>query len=177
MDTDIQKLKRNYEATKDSSSMITLYHTLIRIGNLDDAKKLLEDFASNRVLATFHLCKICGITLSDICQYRMWKNLRTKDYLIVCRNSKCLNWIDNHSDTFKEVEWSRGGPGRFILVCGSCPFRENFDCKHPDLTSNGGTGLEVKFDTSLPSININFGTHCKTISNRPAISCIGNKKG
>lgn len=111
---------------------------------------------------TFQGCQLCGHKLAydDICAYRMWQRCDNKDnpvedYLITCNNDACFKRIDDDPLLFIEVPWSRGGPGRFMLLCGDCPNRKDWSCLHPNLKSNGGEGLLVNFaQTFLTGIRI-----------------------
>ena len=99
---------------------------------------------------TFKRCQLCGHVSphDDICEFRMWQRCDAQDnliesYLVTCGSEACFQKIDADPILFREVPWSQGGPGRFMLLCGDCPNRKEFDCQHPNLKSNGGKGLLV----------------------------------
>jgi hypothetical protein len=97
---------------------------------------------------TFKKCQLCEHTSDDICEFRMWQRCDEQDnliesHLITCNSEACFQQIDADPILFREVPWSQGGPGRFMLLCGNCPNRKEFDCQHPNLKSNGGKGLLV----------------------------------
>jgi hypothetical protein len=125
------------------------------------------------------VCTFCDRSGGDICDYRMWQKTDTNDkpvdaYMIACTGAACRKRIDDDQALFIEVPWGVGGPGKFMLLCGDCTHRDGFSCKHPNLKSNGGTGLEVKF-SNLPIFNsfICGPDDCKTMP-APASWCVGN---
>jgi hypothetical protein len=113
---------------------------------------------------SFDTCQICGKTSDDICTFRLWQECDDRDqpepgnYLLVGETC-CRSKIHEHPRLYNEVPWGRGVPGGFVLVCGSCPFREGFHCTHPNLKSNGGDGLLVDFSNPLGgmTVHLNFG--------------------
>mgnify|MGYP001566447768 CR=1 FL=1 len=126
----------------------------------------------------FKVCAFCGRSGGDICDFRMWQKTDAKDkpiddYLVVCRDAKCADRIDKDSMLFIEVPWGAGGPGRFMLLCGDCPHRSGFSCKHPSLKSNGGSGLEVKFSGAIPDVILCGSTGCQVLP-KPAAWCVGH---
>lgn len=128
----------------------------------------------------FKVCAFCGRSGGDICDYRMWQKTDAKDkpvddYMIVCRDDACRRKIDDDPMLFIEVPWGAGGPGRFMLLCGDCPSRSGFVCKHPALKANGGSGLEVKFSQAIPGMFL-CGSHGCQILPSPAVSCVGNSR-
>ena len=143
-------------------------------------------------LDTFKRCQLCGYESSDICEFRMWNECDDNDkpeannILVLCRFD-CAEYMDQHPRLYLEVPWSNGGPGKFMLLCGNCQFRQGVMCTHSDLKANGGEGLEVKYDGRLPNVTICFNTEanpeadtvipCKRgpIS-RAAIECAGLDK-
>jgi len=130
----------------------------------------------------FKICSFCGHTSSDICEFRMWQRTDSQDkpidaYIIVCQQAACRKRIDDDPMLFIEVSWGGGGPGKFMLLCGNCPHRQEYACKHPNLKSNGGPGLEVKF-SGFPIFNVMIcgSGGCRTLD-RPATYCAGNPAG
>lgn len=127
----------------------------------------------------FKRCIFCDRTSDDICEFRMWQKTDKSDkpvddYFIACTEPACRKKIDDDPMLFIEVPWGRGGPGKFMLLCGDCPHRDGFNCRHPSLKSNGGAGLGVRF-SSLPI----FGTFicgesgCRIVP-APATWCAGH---
>lgn len=100
---------------------------------------------------TFAFCQLCGRTFSDICDVDLWQECDDVDqptgpYLLLGRGCGCKKDIlQPHPRLYRHVPWGRGGPGRFTLLCGSCPYRAGFECTHPNLAANGGSGLLVHF--------------------------------
>lgn len=140
---------------------------------------------------TFCRCQLCGFTnhdgsRPDICEFRMWWEADDEDHvtedcpvLITCKGPQCKKVIDDHPRLYQEVPWSRGGPGRFMLLCGNCKFRQGTRCTHPNLRGNGGPGLEVQFSTLFGgSLHVCFadGTGMGPEAFTPATSCEGNPK-
>ena len=126
-------------------------------------------------------CAFCGLSGGDICDYRMWQKTDAQDkpindYMIACRGDACADKIDKDPALFIEVPWGAGGPGRFMLLCGDCPHRSGFACKHPALKTNGGTGLEVRFSSWLPGVIVCGSKGCQIIP-KPATSCVGHPEG
>ena len=127
----------------------------------------------------FKVCAFCGRSGGDICDYTMWQKTDANDkpvddYVISCCDQACRDKIDADPMLFIEVQWSLGGPGRFMLLCGDCPHRAGFVCKHHDLRANGGSGLEVKFSQTLEVIVCGpSGCHVRS---PPAVSCAGNPR-
>lgn len=82
--------------------------------------------------------------------------------------------MEKHPRLYREVPWGQGGPGRFILLCGGCPFRKDWNCTHPNLKANGGNGLEVRM-SNLPKVHVCFsnGTGGQVFPN-PATYCAGH---
>lgn len=96
-----------------------------------------------QMINAFKCCQFCGHSSDDICEFRMWQRCDSNE--IACRGDACRKIIDDDPLLFIEVPWSQGGPGRFMLICGDCPHRSEYSCKHPDLKTNGGEGLLVHF--------------------------------
>lgn len=138
-------------------------------------------------LDTFNRCQICGHESQNICEFRMWQECDDADgpepgnVLIVCDKKPCKRVLDDHERLYIEVPWSAGGPGMFMIICGSCKFREGTACKHPDLKANGGEGLEVKFGQGLANAIVccydeKTGAHSCFTPSRPAVDCAGKSK-
>lgn len=132
------------------------------------------------ILNTFKQCEFCKAEADDICHFRMWQKTDAEDrpiddYLIACRD--CDSRIEEDSALFIEVPWGSGGPGKFMLVCGDCPHRDKFSCKHPDLKANGGEGLQVNFSAMTPRFRVcgtgPDGKPFSYVNQPPAISCVG----
>jgi len=133
---------------------------------------------------TFLRCQLCGKTHDDICMLVMWRECDEHDqpedrWLITCSNGECRKRIQKHPRLYIMVPWAAGGPGRFQLLCGNCPHREGWECKHPSLKANGGEGLEVKFSNPLGTGWICGDDGCRRIEDimGPATSCEGNPDG
>lgn len=129
----------------------------------------------------FKHCAFCGHSSDEICEFRMWQKTDAddrpiNDYLIACRD--CDGRIEDDPALFIEVSWGAGGPGKFMLICGDCPHRDNFTCKHPDLKANGGNGLQVNFSPHIPTMRVcgtdKQGKPFSIVNTPPAISCVGN---
>jgi hypothetical protein len=128
----------------------------------------------------FHTCGFCNRRYDDICEVNLWHeydpaDLPTDQYVVVCRSNECQQKLEDHPMLFTEVPWSAGGPGKFILVCRNCPHRKDFTCTNPNLRTNGGPGLEVKFTNPLGGMIVCSDSGC----HRPqpvAYSCEGNPK-
>lgn len=125
---------------------------------------------------SFTLCNNCGYKSDDICEYRMWLIQETNTYAIICTKKDCQQYIDDHPHLFIEVPWSRGGPGKFMLLCGDCKYRDGFRCTHPDLKDNGGQGLEVSFRETIFSQTIMCGSSGCSIPGPPAVECAGHER-
>lgn len=122
----------------------------------EQAKALRED--------TFAFCQLCGDEKEDICDIRIWEEgiqvgkewQRTGKFVVVGRQC-CQRYIDDSEICYWMIQWGKGKPGYFVLTCGNCSFRNGFTCNHPDLTKNGGSGLEVKisdpFDGMVVHLN------------------------
>lgn len=129
--------------------------------------------------SSFAACQLCGHASDDICAFRMWQRCDDADepiddFIIVCNQQACQQRIEDDAMLFIEVPWSRGGPGKFMLLCGDCPHRKGWSCQHPNLTANGGNGLEVQF-SGLPILNMMIcGSDGCHRSSPPAIACVGN---
>lgn len=135
-------------------------------------------------LDTFNRCQLCGYASNDICEFRMWYECDDDDQpekdkvLIACR--KCEPTITDHPRAYWQLEWGRGEPGHFILLCGPCPWRKGVDCSHPHLKKNGGEGLEVKVSHPLGHVMVcvcgedgeSDGLHCEP-SFAPFTECEG----
>lgn len=110
----------------------------------------------------FDTCQLCGTQYNDICEFWLWQECDDNDereegnYLLVGREC-CEHKIKEHPRLYWQVAWGRGAPGAFVLVCGDCPHREGFGCRHPNLRANGGQGLQVNFHNPLGIIHINYG--------------------
>jgi len=114
-------------------------------------------------LRTFSHCQLCNHTGADFGHYKMWqehfpgdKDTPSERVLLVCREPGCQTILDDNDFLYSEVPWSRGGPGRFMLICGNCTHRVGAACTHPDLLANGGKkGLYVTFQRILdPSTRV-----------------------
>ena len=130
---------------------------------------------------TFLRCQLCGKLHPHICELDMWQECDEDDeledkWIILCREGDCHKRLQDHDRLYHKVPWSMGGPGRFMLVCGNCDHRDEFDCKHPNLKANGGDGLEVMISRPLGTGWICGGDGCKRIENLhgPANACEGN---
>jgi len=111
-------------------------------------KRLTEGEHAPAEVTTFHRCWVCGGENDDICAFRMWEECDDQDepsgrYLIACREDACQQVIENHPRLYRLIPWAGDDAGRFMLVCEDCDYRKGFDCTHPNLTRNGGEGLNV----------------------------------
>jgi len=130
-------------------------------------------------LDTFHRCQLCGVEHpEDICKFRMWVECDEDDQpeditLITCK--PCVeSKINPHPRLYIEVPWGRGGPGKFMLVCGDCPWRKSNQCSHPDLKANGGEGLEVRFSPLGFKARVCFTDGTSMLwPPQPAVGCAG----
>jgi hypothetical protein len=111
---------------------------------------------------TFKFCQLCGYTSEhdDICEFTMLRECDDNDepeensVLFRCNSDKCVKAIEDHERLYYTVEWGRGGPGKFMLVCEDCEFRKpDFSCGAPELKANGGEGMEVIF-SNLPVFHV-----------------------
>jgi hypothetical protein len=136
---------------------------------------------------TFCFCQICGKgSIADICEYTMYLEMDDNNvpepgnFFVVCKSKECNKILDNHPRGYQEVPWSLGGPGAFMLTCGDCKYRQGFTCTNPNLTANGGSGLEVHFRNMVMDnviVCFNDGRGCrKLLGERPVVSCAGNPK-
>lgn len=136
---------------------------------------------------TFKRCQLCGFTskFNDICEFRMWAECDEQDrpepnnILILCKSKKCRKILDEHPRLYREVPWGAGGPGKFMLTCGDCKFRDKGTCTSPMLATNGGPGMEVRFARGLPVVHVSYsngtGGYIGT-NNTPANRCAGYVK-
>lgn len=53
---------------------------------------------------------------------------------------RCEQAMQGHPRLFEQ---ETGTPGSFPSLCRDCVYREGLECEHPNLKSNGGSGLEV----------------------------------
>lgn len=135
----------------------------------------------------FKTCQLCGYKSDDICNFDLWQEgpesgeeptVFFDTFLIIGRRCGCENLVFSSPYWYRRMPWSRGGPGRFILVCGDCPFRQHFQCLHPSLKANGGDGLEVIFRPMIPGLISVCTTDGRNIAADliPAIRCEGNDR-
>lgn len=132
---------------------------------------------------TFHECQLCGYSSDEIVHFQKWMECDEKDepterFLITC-NSEIYcpgrKMIKNHPRLYVAVEWGAGTPGNFILLCGTCKFRNGYECSHPNLKKNGGEGLEIRFSqTPLSAARICFYNGRSFTPKPPATYCVGN---
>lgn len=59
----------------------------------------------------------------------------------------CHQLLEDHPRLYARV---RGNPGHLPVLCGPCVWRSGLGCRHPDLKSNGGRGLNVGLTNGLP---------------------------
>lgn len=145
-------------------------------------------------LTVFKRCQLCGFEKYDICEFTMWWECREDDsidpekILVTCRGKECEKTINDHERLYKEIPWGRGGPGKFMLLCGNCMNREGTRCTHPNLKANGGSGLRVTY-SALPKVMVclhlqgpipgvdeqaeNTGSRCFPLFPDPATKCEG----
>lgn len=130
----------------------------------------------------FQTCCICGTHYDDICEVNLWqehdldagRDVPTSTYVVICKKKACEEVLDAHELLYVDLPWSAGGPGKFMLTCGPCKFREGFNCTHKLLKTNGGPGLEMSLGNSfLNSMIVCSSEHgCLTIP-RPIVFCTG----
>jgi hypothetical protein len=142
-------------------------------------KKLSDDALP---LTTFKRCQLCGSEKSDIVEFTMWWECDENDeidpekILVTCRSEACGKTIDDHERLYREISWGRGGPGKFMLLCGNCINREGTRCTHPNLRANGGNGLKVTL-SNLPKAIVCFHENsklgCVPMFPDPATRCEG----
>lgn len=132
---------------------------------------------------SFCRCQLCGHVSDDICEFHMWLEANDDDsrsmdcpVLITCHSKACDKVIKDHERLYVLIPWSRGGPGRFMLLCGDCNHREGSVCTHAKLKANGGDGLLVIFHPMLGSLHICFtdGRHMGPEHFTPATHCEGH---
>jgi len=129
-------------------------------------------------LTTFNRCQLCGKE-DDICSFEMLYECDEKDapekerIFICCRKGPCHDRIVAHPRMYRTVIWGKGGPGKFMLLCGDCDKRKGTKCTSSLLKENGGVGLCVKF--VKPPFQGTFctdtGCHDLGVHFSPAISC------
>ncbi len=134
-------------------------------------------------LTTFKRCQICGYEskYDDICEFRMWvecddnDNLEEDNIIVLSKNCNCVKLLENHPRLYMEVPWAGDKPGRFMLICDDCSYRNNGKCSHSDLKENGGTGLEVTYRSSPILARVCFcnGTSAKMGGNNIFDHCKG----
>jgi len=145
-------------------------------------RRLTEDLPYPIPDNSFLLCQACGVEKDDICSMNMWAEADEDDsfpdrapVVLLCR--KCEPVITEHERLYRKVQWSRGGPGKFILVCGDCPFREETRCTNDKLRENGGDGLLVRFaQTPVSNTHIQLSGGRGFFIGPPAVSCEGNPR-
>lgn len=130
---------------------------------------------------TFLRCQLCGKLHSDICELIMWQECDEDDqpedkWIILCGKGKCYKRLQDHDRLYMQASWSAAGTGKFMLICGNCDHREGWDCKHPNLTTNGGEGLEVLMSRPLGTGWLCGEGGCQRIEDllHPATKCEGN---
>jgi len=135
-------------------------------------------------LTTFKRCQICGFESDDKCSFRMFTECDDSDHpeydnvIVVCDNEKCRKVIDDHPRLYQEIPWQANfpnGPGKFMLLCGDCKFRNGVKCSHPELKANGGKGLKVDLSKGLPIVHISYadGTGITRPNMSVAVECAG----
>lgn len=132
-------------------------------------------------IETFKRCQLCAYESDDICEFWQWIECNDTDeptdkILITCRRSRCMKEISDHPRLYIQMEWGKGKPGQFMLLCGDCKFRNDSSCTHPDLKSNGGQGLEIRFQSVMPFIACTKDGMIKGGTN-PAVHCAGKEGG
>ena len=136
-------------------------------------------------LSTFKRCQLCGFTDTDICEFRLWRECDDDDkpepysILVTCRSESCLQTIVNHERLYSQISWGMGHPGHLVLLCGDCNYREGGRCTHPDLTVNGGSGLDLAYESMIPGAIVcyhddsaEYGLRCGPLP-RPFTRCAG----
>jgi hypothetical protein len=135
-------------------------------------------------LTDFKRCQLCGFVSNDICEFCMWFECDDQDkveadnILVLCQKKDCKKVVDSHPRLYVEIPWSRGGPGKFMLLCGNCEHRNGTKCKHPQLKENGGPGLKVNFAKTIISeaficFSREDGSSYCLHGDRPATECEG----
>ena len=135
-----------------------------------------------QLVGAFKRCQLCSHTSDDICAFRMWYECDENDktdpnnVIVTCRQKACMKTINDAPRLYIEVPWGFGGAGKFMLLCGDCKYRNEFSCKHPNLTANGGKGLEVKLAKTL-DVRVCFhdGTSATNLFPQPAVECAGKE--
>lgn len=72
-------------------------------------------------------------------------------------------------------EWEHAPIPGVMELCRACPFRAGYRCTHPDLTTNGGPGLEIQYPTP-GKVHLNYGRgrgEWRTIWHGAPTSCAG----
>ena len=138
----------------------------------------LSDNATPISPNSFRKCQLCGFEKADICEFTMWWECDENDeidpdkILITCKSEACQKAIDDHDRLYREIPWSQGGPGKFILLCGNCVNRNGTNCAHPKLKANGGDGLKVSYGSFLSGTIIRTDKGCIRFPD-PACRCEG----
>lgn len=133
---------------------------------------------TNYPLDTFSRCQLCGKE-GDICSFYMWEECDDADQpepgnvLVICRDGPCNQQLQDHERLYHQVPWGQGGPGHFMLLCGSCENRDGTKCTHPKLKANGGDGLLVNFANLLRGIVCFNDGQSRPIFPSPATKCEG----
>jgi hypothetical protein len=149
----------------------------------------VDRIARNFPLTTFKRCQLCGYTsqYNDICEFRMVVECDENDdpepgnMIVVCdnKNPACQKTIEDSARLYITIRWGSGAPGHLMLLCGDCQFRDGTSCKHADLKTNGGAGLEIQIARPLIAVHVCFtdgtGTSTDFSANTPAVECAGRQ--
>lgn len=99
---------------------------------------------------TLSFCQLCGTEYADRCEIRLWTEYEDHNQgigpgskTIVVGQKCCQQKIDDHPRGYLMVQWGRGTPGMFSLVCGDCKHRRDLKCTNPQAEMHGGPGIEV----------------------------------
>lgn len=151
----------------------------------------MERLSDLHPLVDFHTCQICGVRDDDICTRRMWWEMDENDKVVpgdvivtcACNDNDegwdsehpCAKRVDESPRGYDLIPWGQGGAGHFMLKCEDCPSRSGTLCMHPDLTANGGEGLEVRFGNSDLGgiIHFNDGRPPMSAFPHPVVWCAG----
>ncbi len=106
-------------------------------------------------------CQSCGVEIdtSDGIAGARWREHDDTDkpdpiVVVLCR--ACSGrLIKPHPRLYERLDPNAPWPGCMAL-CVTCRHRDGVRCTHPDLTSNGGTGLLLTLPKSIP-VHVNLG--------------------
>lgn len=99
-------------------------------------------------------CQNCGIEWPDTIE--RWREHDVHDRperIIILLCTTCSSKIiEPHPRLYAKLDRWEPMPGSMLELCGNCRYRSGTRCTHPDLTVNGGPGLQVTFPQPIRAL-------------------------